>query len=83
MCIGVSYRSSDDLVAQLHDRQLMGRLQTNIWQRREEFTFDFHVDRLVSFFEESIQRRRSYTSSTKIIDLTVNTPEQRTRKIMS
>jgi len=81
--IGVFYKKNDDLVAQLTDRALMSRLQANVWAKRDQFTFDFHVDRLVSFFEASIQRRKEYTSSSKIIDLTVNAHETRARKITS
>lgn len=47
--LGILWRDPDDLVASLHDRELMARLRKSVWSQRDVFTFDAHVDRLVTF----------------------------------
>nr|MBA3414013.1 glycosyltransferase family 2 protein [Chloroflexia bacterium] len=48
--LGLFYQCIPDLGAQLRDRPRMDELRGNVWRERERFTFDYHVERLVSFF---------------------------------
>lgn len=54
--IGLFFDDMTQLREQLRDEGLMGRLRANVWRLREQFTFDAHADRLVSFFREVIAR---------------------------
>ncbi len=56
--LGLFWRDSDDLVAQLRDRDRMRSLAEGVWRQRADFTFDAHVDRLVRFLRETIKARR-------------------------
>ncbi|HYO28964.1 MAG TPA: hypothetical protein VER37_00165, partial [Thermomicrobiales bacterium] len=55
--LGLFYRTIPDLGAQLRNRHRMDELGTNVWRERQRFTFDHHVDRLVSFFRRVISAR--------------------------
>ncbi len=65
--LGVFWKEPADLVARLRDRDRMAELRESVWRQRDEFAFDAHVDRLVTFFREAInvagrnreQQRRS------------------------
>lgn len=57
--IGLFFSAADDLAEQLRDTETMGRLRNNAWLQRNQFTFDEHADRLVQFFREIINGRRS------------------------
>ena len=52
--LGVFWRDTDDLVAQLLDAGRMGSLRENVWRERAYFTFDAHVDQLVTFLRSVI-----------------------------
>jgi hypothetical protein len=52
--LGVFWRTPDDLVATLHDRDLLARLRKNVWEQRGLFTFDAHVDDLVAFLRARV-----------------------------
>jgi hypothetical protein len=56
--IGLCFTDFAQLGRQLRDRSGMDDLRDRVWQRREEFTFDFHADRLVDFFRKVIDQRR-------------------------
>ncbi|MDQ4132074.1 MAG: glycosyltransferase [Actinomycetota bacterium] len=56
--LGVFWRDSDDLVAQLRDRDRMAVLRDSVWSQRGQFTFDAHVDHLVEFLRTVISGRR-------------------------
>jgi hypothetical protein len=55
--IGLSFRQMAELRDQLSDRSRMRALRHNVWSARELFTFDAHVDRLISFFRQTIKNR--------------------------
>ena len=46
--VALLYDDLDELAARLADRAALAKLRAAAWQRREEVTFDFHVDRLLS-----------------------------------
>jgi hypothetical protein len=52
--VGLFFTDAAQLAAQLRDRPRMVRLWENVWRQREEFTFDYHADRLVEFFRQVI-----------------------------
>ncbi len=52
--IGVLFDGFDDLYQKLNDKLRMKQIRKNVWRNRHLFTFDHHVDRLVSFFREVI-----------------------------
>lgn len=56
--LGVFWRDTDDLVAQLRDRRRMSALRRSVWSQRDGFTFDTHVDRLVDFLRLVVGRGR-------------------------
>ena len=53
--IGVVFADFEHLRAQLADRQAMARLRDQVWRQREQFTFDYHADRLLEFFRRVVQ----------------------------
>ena len=55
----VRYDDVDDLVARLHDREALDRAAQASWEGRDRFTFDAHVDRLVSVLERAAARARA------------------------
>jgi len=56
--LGILAESWDALAARLHDRPAMVALRKSVWDQREAFTFDAHVDRLVGFFRRVIAARQ-------------------------
>jgi hypothetical protein len=60
--LGVFYASIPDLAEQLYDRQRMERLRASTIRQREQFMFDTHVDGLIAFFRQVIERRRDSRS---------------------
>ena len=52
--LGVFWSEPADLIATLRDRDRMARLRKSVWSQRDHFTFDAHVDGLVSFFRARI-----------------------------
>ncbi len=55
--LGLFWRDADHLVEQLRDSDRMAVLRNSVWRQRGEFTFDAHVDRLVSFFRDVVAKR--------------------------
>ena len=55
--LGLLFSHMGELGEQLRDAERMEELRESVWRQREEFTFDFHADRLVAFFREVIDRR--------------------------
>lgn len=45
------------LQAQHEDEARMNQLRANVWACREQSTFDYHADRLISFFRQVIAHR--------------------------
>lgn len=62
--IGVFFQDIEDLASQLKNKQLMDNLRTNMLQKRYEFSFDYHLPDLITFFREVIKQK------TKIINKT-------------
>jgi hypothetical protein len=52
--IGVFFTTMEQLRAQLADTEHMTQLRKNVWAVREQFTFDSHADRLITFFRTVI-----------------------------
>jgi glycosyltransferase involved in cell wall biosynthesis len=57
MGLGICYTSIENLGAKLRDEQHMELLRTNVWECREQFTFDAQADKLINFFRSTIRRR--------------------------
>jgi glycosyltransferase involved in cell wall biosynthesis len=55
--LGLLFSSMDELGPLLRDGARMENLRANVWRLRQEFTFDFHADRLVAFFRQVIEGR--------------------------
>jgi hypothetical protein len=55
--IGLFFMDVEHLADQLHDGTRLAGLQENAWRQREEFTFDYHADRLIAFFRQVIAWR--------------------------
>jgi hypothetical protein len=43
----------------------MAKLRANVWAQREQFTFDYHAERLVRFFRKVIASRRRTNGSSR------------------
>jgi hypothetical protein len=56
--VGLFFSSLPELRAQLSDAARMAQLRENVWQRRHEFMFDTHIDRLVNFFRTVIRLKK-------------------------
>ncbi len=54
--LGVFFTGADDLAAQLHDRARLAELRESVWRQRGAFTFDAHVDALLAFLREVVER---------------------------
>jgi glycosyltransferase involved in cell wall biosynthesis len=52
--IGIFYKNIDDLIKQLNDKKEISRLHANIIAQRMQFTFDYHVPKLINFFRKVI-----------------------------
>ena len=55
--IGLFFEQMSELRDQLRDRSRMRSLRESVWSAREQFTFDSHADRLISFFRQIIESR--------------------------
>ncbi len=55
--LGLSFNEVTQLAEQLRDGARMARLRDSVWHQREQFTFDYHADRLLAFFRRAIARR--------------------------
>ena len=52
--IGVFGTNAYELKVQLSDESRMQQLRDNVWVQRQQFTFDYHADELITFFREVI-----------------------------
>jgi len=55
--IGVFFRTMDELRARLSDGERMAELRSNVWNVRDQFTFDAHADRLIGFLRRVVGTR--------------------------
>ena len=53
--IGLFFTDMQQLRQQLRDESRMAELRANVWRLREQFTFDYHADRLANFFRKVIE----------------------------
>jgi hypothetical protein len=56
--VGLFFTDAAQLTEQLRDRSRMAELWENVWRQREEFTFDYHTERLIEFFRQVIVTAR-------------------------
>jgi glycosyltransferase involved in cell wall biosynthesis len=54
--IGICFRTSEELGSKLRQDDELERIRQNMWRVREQFTFDYHADRLVEFFRKVINQ---------------------------
>ena len=59
MGIGVFFKTIEELGAELRDGAAMDERRARVWAAREQFTFDHHADRLVSFLRGVAERNSS------------------------
>lgn len=57
--IGLFFKDIDDLCNQLKNKEHMESLRENIMKRRYEFSFDYHLPELISFFKKVIEKKIS------------------------
>ncbi|HEX8279234.1 MAG TPA: glycosyltransferase family 2 protein, partial [Segetibacter sp.] len=43
----------------MRDRKLMLNLRENVWNQRQLFMFDYHLDNLVDFFRKVIEKHKN------------------------
>ncbi len=71
--LGVFFKSMEELGERLRDRSELERVRENVWRSREQFTFDYHADRLVEFFREVIEHKSGFESGTHALDFSRRT----------
>lgn len=57
--MGLFFTSMEQLRAQLDDTARVAQLREHVWHHRETFTFDYHADRLITFFRQAIASKSS------------------------
>ncbi len=55
--IGIFFNDFEGLGQKLRDKLRMNQLRENVWNNRDFFSFDYHVDDLINFFEDTIKRK--------------------------
>jgi Glycosyltransferases involved in cell wall biogenesis len=55
--IGIFFTSMEELAALLRDRTRTDAIRSNVWSKRDMFTFDAHADRLIDFFRQVADSR--------------------------
>jgi hypothetical protein len=55
--LGLLFSGMEELAQQLRDGSRMDELRASVLRQRDEFTFDFHAPRLVSFFRQVMAER--------------------------
>jgi len=65
--VGIHIKKLDELGSVLHDRECMQALRDRVWSQRMKFTFDEHVDELISYFKAVIRNysRQKYKAPTE------------------
>jgi len=56
--IGIFYTEFEDLAAKLYDDKLMETRRNNILKNRKKFSFDYHVEELMIFFQRIIKLKK-------------------------
>lgn len=52
--MGIFYNDMIDLADQLHNKELLSKVEQNVRANRLKFTFDYHVPSVIDFFEKVI-----------------------------
>lgn len=63
--VGVFFNNINDLCRQLKDRQYMDSLRKNMIKQRFEFSFDYHVPSLITFFRSVIETKKQVANFLK------------------
>lgn len=58
MDIGIFFKEMDELALIFSDKQYMKRIRNNIWQHRMEFSFEYHLPKLIDFFNQIIEIKK-------------------------
>ena len=53
--LGIFAKDVKNLCQKLHDRKLLSEISRNSWDAREQFTFDFHAQKLTEFFRKVVR----------------------------
>lgn len=64
--LGLFFTTMAELREQLADEARMAHLRDNVWRQREQFTFDYHADRLINFFRQVANRRPKKEKAAKV-----------------
>ena len=59
---GLFPKELNELGKLLYNKELMTSIRENVWAQRDEFLFDTHVDKLISYFTYIISQHRSLLS---------------------
>jgi hypothetical protein len=57
--IGVFFNDMKELGEKLRDKNGMEKLQSNVWQKRLLFSFDYHIPNLISYFTKIIELKKA------------------------
>jgi glycosyltransferase involved in cell wall biosynthesis len=63
--IGINFKSISELVEQLLDKENTKNIRSNVWRQRHLFCFDYHVNDIINFFIECIDKRKAYATHNK------------------
>jgi len=55
--VGIFFNDVDNLCKQLKNKKRMDALRANILEKRYEFSFDYHLQDLISFFRKVIEQK--------------------------
>ena len=57
--IGILFNSFEDLGERLRDKKRVKQIRENIWNKRMAFSFDYHVEDLITFFRKVIEKKKN------------------------
>lgn len=63
--LGLLFKDMKELGQLLRDRELMLNLRENVWRQRELFMFDYHVNDVIDFFKEVIEKHQNEANNQK------------------
>ena len=63
--IGIFFKNFEELGGKLRDKSRMKKIKENVWKNRDLFSFEYHVDDLVSFFQEVVYKKKRNKSMFK------------------
>lgn len=56
--IGILFNSFEELEEKLSDKHYLTKIRYNVWNKRMQFSFDYHVDNLIDFFYHVIESKK-------------------------